>query len=108
MAPVGQAQVVALLQQVAHLQPGLVLGGVGQHAALARGVVQHQLVVPAAARLLASRLWLLKPLRRGGVGVAFVGTLAFALPGNQAGALPVACRPGVDAVACASGWPSPL
>ena len=40
-----------LLQQVAHLQPSLVLGGVGQHTALGGGVVHHQLVEAAATAL---------------------------------------------------------
>ena len=45
--------VVGLVQQVPHLQPGLGLRGVQLGAQLAGGVVPHQLVVAAAAELLA-------------------------------------------------------
>ncbi len=57
--------VVGLVQQVAHLQPGLRLGGVKLGAQLLRRVVPHQLVVAAAAELFA-----LDAAERCGVGLA--------------------------------------
>ena len=66
-----QALVAVLLQQVAHLQPALCLGGVQHHAALGGGVVHHQLVVGAAARLGRVQALRAQAAQGGGVGVAF-------------------------------------
>jgi hypothetical protein len=71
---------------------------------LPRGVVEHQLVVPAAARLRGVQALALESAERGGVGRGLHGHPWRALPGNHAGAFPVgACRPGVDAVALRVG-----
>ena len=71
-----QALVAVLLQQVAHLQPALRLGGVQHHAALGGGVVHHQLVVGAAARLGRVQALRAQAAQGGGVGVAFQLALA--------------------------------
>ena len=86
-----------LVQQVAHLQPGLAVGAVQVGTQLAGGVVQHELVVAVAAKFFA-----LDPTERGGVGLAFAaivgGTGGSAVPGGA-----VAPTGAVDQVHLAAG-----
>ena len=80
----GEALVVMLLQQVAHLQPGLVLCGVGQHAALGWGVVHHQLVETAAAALAGVQRLGFDASQGGVVGVTLMCTRSHH-PGTRPG-----------------------
>lgn len=97
LAAQAAAVVVGLVQQVAHLQPGLGLGGVQAGAQLLRGVIEHQLVVAAATKLLA-----LDAAECGGVGLAGValggGARRCAVPGGA-----VAARAFADEVHLAGG-----
>ena len=85
------------LQQVAHLQPSLVLGGVQLGSELAWGVVQHQLVVALAAQLFA-----FDAAQCGGVVLPSLavlrGTRSCAVPGGA-----VAACAAVDEVGLGAG-----